>query len=186
MKIKNRTAYYAVLWLAAVCLAVGLAFVFPNETKVMGQLPAFMSQNLMRKPVALPEGLPSDRTLALITFNRDQRSQADSWIEGLNLKNDSSISWVRIPVLGEPNSPDSKSDAEKRLLGRYTADVERAKMLPMFVDKAAFAKSTGLKSTEQGYAVVLNRQGEVLARVEGPFDPDKARILRETLDPSRK
>ncbi len=177
----NRTTVTSLAWVAAAGTGVGFAMLYPTESTVMGQLPAHSTQSLARAPVSLPEGLPSDRTLALVTFNRDQRSQADSWIEGLNLKNDPSISWVRIPVLGEPNSPEAKSDTEKRLLGRYTADIERAKMLPMFIDKAAFAKATGLNSTERGYAVVFNRQGEVLARVEGPYDPDKAVVLRETL-----
>ena len=182
----NRTTVTSLAWVAAAGTGVGFAMWYPTEASVMGQLPAHSTQSLNRTPVSLPEGLPSDRTLALVTFNRDQRSQADSWIEGLNLKNDPSISWVRIPVLGEPNTPDAKGDAEKRLLGRYTADIERAKMLPMFVDKAAFARATGLKSTERGYAVVFNRQGEVLARVEGPYDSDKAIILRETLGAAAK
>ncbi|MFN5348065.1 MAG: hypothetical protein ACK5A0_00760 [Polaromonas sp.] len=177
----NRTTVTCLAWIAAAGAGVGFAMWYPTDATVMGQLPAHSTQSLARAPVSLPDGLPSDRTLALVTFNRDQRSQADSWIEGLNLKNDASISWVRIPVLGEPNSPDAKSDTENRLLGRYTADMERAKMLPMFIDKAAFAKATGLNSTESAYAVVLNRQGEVLARVEGPFDPNKAMVLRETL-----
>ena len=182
----NRTTVTSLAWVAAAGTGVGFAMWYPTEGSVMGQLPAHNTQSLAHAPVSLPEGLPSDRTLALVTFNRDQRSQADSWIEGLNLKNDPSISWVRIPVLGEPNSPDFKTDSEKRLLGRYTAEAERAKMLPMFVDKAAFARATGLNSSERGYAVVLNRQGEVLARVEGPYDPDKATALRETLAAAAK
>lgn len=177
----NRTARITVIWLAVAATGIALAFLSPTESKVMGQLPAQATQSLTRTPVNLPEGLPSDRTLALVTFNRNQRSQADSWIEGLNLKNDSSISWVRIPVLNDPGTPDGRIDAEKRLLERYTAEAERTKMLPMFMDKAAFARSTGLNSTEQAYAVVLNRQGDVLARVEGPFDATKAQTLRETL-----
>ena len=177
----NRTTIITASWLTVAAIGIGFAFLSPNESKVMGQLPAHATQSLSRVPVSLPEGLPSERTLALVTFNRDQRSQADSWIDGLNLKNDASISWVRIPVLGEPATPNAKGDAENRLLGRYTADIERAKMLPMFVDKAAFARATGLQSTAQGYAVVFNRQGEVLARVEGPFDATKAQALRETL-----
>lgn len=177
----NRTFVTTLAWVAAAGAGIGFAMWYPTEASVMGQLPAHSTQSLNRTPVSLPEGLPSDRTLALVTFHRDQRSQADSWIEGLNLKNDASISWVRIPVLGEPNTPNAKSDAETRLLGRYTADIERAKMLPMFVDKAAFARATGLNNTEQSYAVVFNRQGEVLARVEGPFDANKAQTLRETL-----
>ena len=169
------------VWLAVAATGVGLAFLFPNESKVMGQLPSQATQTLTRKPVSLPEGLPSERTLALVTFSRTQRGQVDSWIEGMNLKNDPSISWVRIPVLSDPDTPDGRSTGEKRLLERYTAEEERMKMLPMFINKAAFAKSTGLSSTDKAYAVVLNRQGEVLARVEGPFDAEKAQNLRETL-----
>ena len=177
----NRTTLTALAWVAAAGTGVALAVWYPTESSVMGQMPAHSTQSLTRIPVVLPEGLPSDRTLALVTFNRDQRSQADSWIEGLNLKNDASISWVRIPVLGEPDNADARSDAENRLLGRYTADMERAKMLPMFVDKASFARAIGLNNIGQAYAVVLNRQGEVLARVEGPFNAEKAQLLRETL-----
>jgi hypothetical protein len=182
----NRTAVITFAWVAAAGLGAGFAVWYPTEASVMGQMPAHSTQSLTRKPVSLPEGLPSDRTLALVTFNRNQRAQADSWIEGMNLKNDSNISWVRIPVLGEPVTPDAKGNAENRLLDRYTADEERAKMLPMFINKEAFARATGLKNTEQGYAVVLNRQGEVLARVEGAFDADKALLLRETLTPVKK
>lgn len=177
----NRTTVTTLAWVAAAGTGIGFAVWYPTEASVMGQLPAHSTQSLNHTPVSLPEGLPSDRTLALVTFSRDQRDQADSWIEGLNLKNDASISWVRIPVLGEPSTPNARSDTENRLLGRYIADVERAKMLPMFMNKAAFARATGLKNTGQAYAVVFNRRGEVLARVEGSFDVDKAQTLRETL-----
>ena len=179
----NRTTT-TLVWLAVAATGIGFAFLSPNESKVMGQLPAQATQTLSRTPVSLPEGLPSERTLALVTFNRNQRSHADCWVEGLNLKNDPSISWIRIPVISDPDTPDGRNTAEKRLLERYTADAERTKMLPMFMDKAAFAKATGLNSIEQGYAIVLNRQGDVLARVQGPFDPDKAKNLRETLGSS--
>ena len=131
------------LWLAVAAIGVGFAMLHPNESRVMGQLPAQATQSLSRTPVTLPQDLPSDRTLALVTFNRNQRSQADSWIEGLNLKNDSSIKWVRIPVLNDPGTADGRSDAEKRLLERYTAEEERTRMLPMFMVKAAFARSAG-------------------------------------------
>jgi hypothetical protein len=177
----NRTTHFSFIWLAVAATGLGFAFLSPNESKVMGQMPAHDTQSLSRTPVSLPAGLPTDRTLALVTFNRNQRGQADSWITGLNLKNDSSISWVRILVLNDPGSPDGRSDAEKRLLERYTNEAERTKMLPMFTDKAAFAQATGLNSTEHAYAVVLNRQGDVLARAAGSFDATKAQALRETL-----
>jgi hypothetical protein len=182
----NRTIHLSFIWLAVAATGLGFAVLSPNESQVMGQMPAHDTQTLSRTPVSLPAGLPTERTLALVTFNRNQRGQADSWIKGLNLKNDSSISWVRILVLNDPGSPDARSDAEKRLLERYTTEAERTKMLPMFTDKAAFAQATGLSSTKLAYAIVLNRQGDVLARVAGPFDATKAQALRETLAASAK
>ena len=182
----NRTTTTTLVWLAVAATGVGFAFLSPNESKVMGQLPSHATQTLTRTPVSLPEGLPSERTLALVTFSRTQRGQADSWVEGMNLKNDPSISWIRIPVLNDPDTPDGRATAENRLLERYTEEAERTKMHPMFINKVEFAKATGLKSIDQSYAIVLNRQGDVLARVEGPFNADKAQTLRETLTSTGK
>jgi hypothetical protein len=180
--MKSNVSYLGA-WLVAAGLAFALAFAAPNESSVMGRLPAFMAQTLLRQPVAVPEGLPSDRTLALITFQRGQHAQVESWIQGMNLRNDPSISWMRMPVLNDPGTQ-GRSAVENRLLQHYPADTERAKLVPVFTDRASFVRSAGLGGTDQVYAVVVNRQGEVLARVEGQFDADKAQTLRETLQQS--
>jgi hypothetical protein len=129
----------------------------------------------------VPDGLPSDRTLALITFQRGQHAQVESWIEGLNLRNDASITWMRMPVVNDPGTLTGRSAVENKLLKHYPADTERARLVPVFTDRASFVRAAGLNGTDQVYAVVVNRQGEVLARVEGQFDADKAQTLRETL-----
>ena len=171
---------YLGAWLLAVGLAFGLAIASPSDSSVMGRLPAFMAQTLLRQPVTVPEGLPSDRTLALITFQRGQHAQVEGWIQGMNLRNDPSITWMRMPVLNDPGTL-GRSVVENRLLQHYPADTERAKLVPVFTDRASFVRSAGLSGTDQVYAVVVNRQGDVLARVEGQFDADKAQTLRETL-----
>ena len=180
----HSTKSYFVVWLAAVALAVALAVASPSESRVMGHLPAFMAHTLTRQSVAIPEGLTAERTLALITFQREQRDEADSWIEGLNLKNDPSIAWMRMPVVNDPGTLIGRSAVEARLLQNYPVDAERSKLVPVFTDRADFVRSAGLNGVSQSYAVVVNRQGEVLARVEGRFDAEKAKILRETLKPT--
>lgn len=182
MKINlNNTPTYVAAWLVAAGLAFALAFATPSESSVMGQIPAFIAQTLTRQPISLPADLPSDRTLALITFRKEQRVQADSWINGLDLKNDPSITWLRMPVLNDPGTVTGRSAIESRLLKHYPAETERANLVPVFTDRADFVRAAGLSTTDQSYAVVLNRRGEVLARVEGQFDADKAQTLRETL-----
>ena len=169
------------LWLAAAGLAMALAFASPTELSVMGHLPAFMSHMLAGRAITVPDDLPAERTLALLTFKRTQKEHADSWVEGLNLKNDPSIKWIRMPIVNDPGTPEGRDEIKNRLLGRYNAEDERANLLPVFVDRKSFVRSAGLSGVDQAVVVVLNRQGEVLARVEGAFDETKAANLRETL-----
>ena len=182
MKINlNNTPTYVAVWLVAVGLTLALAVATPSDSGVMGQMPAFIAQTLTHQPISLPADLPSDRTLALITFRKEQRAQADSWINGLDLKNDPSITWLRMPVLNDPGTVTGRNAIENRLLKHYPAETERANLVPVFTDRADFVRAAGLANTDHSYAVVLNRRGEVLARVEGQFDADKAQTLRETL-----
>lgn len=175
------TASYFGAWLATAGLALALAVHAPDEASVMGRLPALMAQSLAHQPLALPHGLPSERTLALITFKRGQHVQADSWIDGMNLRHDPSITWMRMPVVHDPGTATGRQAVEHKLLQYYPADAERARLVPVFTDRAVFVRAVGLDGADQASAVVLNRNGEVLARVQGQFDPDKAQSLRETL-----
>lgn len=177
----NRKVSFLGIWLGVAGLALVMAIAGPNDGNVMGRLPAFMSQTLLRQPLAVPGGLPSDRTLALITFQRGQRAQAESWIQGLNLRNDPSIAWMRLSVRDDPGTTSGRNAVESTLLEHHPAATDRARLVPVFTNRASFVRSAGLNGTHQAYAVVINREGQVLARAEGQFDPDKARALRETL-----
>ncbi|MDO9259414.1 MAG: hypothetical protein Q7T98_05855 [Polaromonas sp.] len=170
-------------WLLAVSAALTLALAAPNDASVMGQLPSFMARTLNQQAVAVPGGLPAERTLALITFHSSQRAHIDGWIQGLNLQADPSIAWLRMPVINDPGSTAARGAIETKFLRSYPADAERARLMPVFTDRERFVRSAGLRGTDEVYAVVINRQGEVLARAEGAFDADKADKLRETLQP---
>jgi len=170
-----------VAWLLAVSAAVALAFAAPDEKTVMGYVPALTAWTLDRQTVAVPKGLPAERTLALIAFHGAQQAHIEGWVHGLNLRADPSIAWMRMPVLSEPGTAAEREAIETKLLRKYPAGAERARLLPVFTDREHFARSAGLNGTHQVYAVVVNRQGEVLARAEGAFDAAKAENLRETL-----
>ena len=88
---------------------------------------------------------------------------------------------MRMPVINDPGDSRSRDDAEDRLLRHYPGESDRARLVPVFTDRASFVRAAGLNGVDQVYAVVLNRNGEVLARVQGEFSPDKAEALRETL-----
>lgn len=182
MKITlNKNAAAALAWLVAVSLAIVLAIASPSDASTRGHLTAFGSQSLSIRPMETPGSFTAERTLALITFKRDHRDQAESWIRGLDLERDTSIAWMRMPVFDDPGTPTGRSVAERKLMLYYPAARERANMVPIFTDRADFVRAAGLPGIDRFYAVVVSRNGEVLARLEGQFDADKAQTLRETL-----
>ena len=168
-------------WAAIALAALVFAVATPHDASVMGRLPELKAQWADRQPVAFPQGLPAERTLALVTFHRDHRKDAESWINGLQLHNDPSIAWVRMPVINDPKDPVLRGEVETRLLSRYTSDAERVNLHPVFTDRAAFIQSTGVGNAEQAHVLVVNRHGEVLARVSGRYDEAKAQALLQTL-----
>ena len=168
-------------WVGTALAALVLAIASPYDSTVMGRLPTVIGQRFDRQPVAFPQGLPADRTLALVTFSPDQRKDAESWIKGLQLESDPSIAWVRMPVINDPKDPVARGAVEDRLLSRYATETERRTLLPVFTDRAAFIQSLGIGNADRAYVLVINRDGEVLARVSGQYDEAKALALRETL-----
>ena len=78
--------------------------------------------------------------------------------------------------------PDSKVTI-KPYSQKHPTPAERARLVPVFTDQSQFIRSAALDGPDQAHVLVINRDGEVLARAEGAFDADKADKLRETLRP---
>ena len=168
-----------IAWLIAVTLAFVFAVVAPSESNVMGRLPTFTAKRLDQQRVVLPQGLPAERTLALVAYSRHQRGEIDSWIQGLGLDKNSSIPWFRMPVLNDPGDEDARAAIENKLIERHGADLSR--LVPVFTNREAFIRAAGLSGPEHASVLVLDRDGKVLARAEGHFNESKAQALRETL-----
>ncbi|MBL8339190.1 MAG: hypothetical protein JNM97_20650, partial [Rhodoferax sp.] len=52
---------------------------------------------------------------------------------------------------------------------------------PLVTDRSLFLDATGVPDTRQVHVLVVNRRGDVLARVSGPFDEEKAATVLDTL-----
>jgi hypothetical protein len=178
----NRTIWTPTLaWLAAAGAALVLALAAPSESNVMGRLPTLTAKRLDQQRIVLPHGLAAGRTLALVAFDQNQRDEIDSWVKGLGLKHDPSISWFKMPVLEDPGSEDARNAIEIKLLARHPSERSRARLVPVFTDRDAFIRAAGLSGADHASVLILNREGKVLARAEGRYDEGKAQALRETL-----
>ncbi|WHZ09874.1 MAG: hypothetical protein OJF60_000313 [Burkholderiaceae bacterium] len=173
---------YGMVWTAATLLALSLAYVSPNEREMMGRLPAVEAYRLGHdQPVSLPEALPAHRTLALVAFRHSQKGEVDSWISGLKLQGNAGIAWIRMPVIDDKGGALRRREVQARLEQYYADDADRASLLSVFTDRAAFVRATGVTDTDHAVVLVLDRHGNVLARAQGPYDADRAQALLETL-----
>ena len=168
-------------WLAAVTVALLLAFAAPNESTLMGRLPSLNAKRLNQQPIALPEGLPAGRTLALVAFQRSHRGEIESWIKGMDLRENGPIHWLKMPVLDDPGSESARSQIEQRILARHSALVDQSRLVPVFTNREAFIRAAGLSSSDHAWVLVIGRDGQVLARVEGEYSEEKGQALRQTL-----
>ena len=168
-------------WLAAVTVALLLAFAAPNESTLMGRMPSMTAKRLNQQPIALPEGLPAGRTLALVAFQRSHRGEIESWIKGMDLRENGPIEWLKIPVLDDPGSESARSQIEQRILARHSALIDQSRLVPVFTNREAFIRAAGLSSSDHAWVLVIGRDGQVLARVEGEYSEEKGQALRQTL-----
>jgi hypothetical protein len=168
-------------WFAAASAALALAFAAPSETNVMGRLPTLAAKRLDQQRIVLPHGLAADRTLALVAFDDNQRAEIASWVKGLGLKEDPTISWFKMPVLNDPGNEQARNAIEISLLARHSSERARSRLVPVFADRAEFIRAAGLSGADHASVLILNREGKVLARAQGQYDERKAAALRETL-----
>lgn len=173
------------IWLAAASAALLFALAAPDEIELMGRLPTISAKRLDQQPIALPSQLPAERSLALVAYTKRQRVEIQSWVTGMQLEGDPGIAWFRLWVLNDPGSESARSVVEQKLLARHSHDAERARLVPVFTNREAFARAAGMSGTEHAAVLVVDRDGHVLARAEGPYDEAKAQALRETLRSSR-
>jgi hypothetical protein len=169
-------------WVGAIGAAIAFALAAPSESGLLGKFPSFTAKRMHdQTPIVLPQQLPSDRTLAIVVFKNTQQGEAQGWVDGLKLNQDPAIAWIRIPVFSDRNDEAQRRTKEALLLARYPSEDERARMMAVVTDKDAFVRAAGLTNTDHVSLLVLDRNGNVLAKAQGAYDEAKAQALRQTV-----
>lgn len=128
----------------------------------------------------IPAGLPQARSLLLLGFRHDDHAALDAWRDGLGLSSHE-VDWFETPVIGVGNGM-IRGMITRGMRGQVTGAADRARFAPAFADAAAIAQQLGVESGRPA-AVVIDRNGRVLAHVSGAFDPAAAAILMHALRP---
>lgn len=148
----------------------------------LNALPTIHAEDLNGQAYTLPQDLPSEKTLLLIAFKREQQKDVDTWIDGLNLK-ESSIPWLELPVLEDYGSW-FKWFVDNGMRKGIKSEFDRSKVVTVYTDKSAFNTALGIETEETIYAAIIDQKGQILHREAGRFDPSKADKLLQKLTPT--
>ncbi|MGZ3612236.1 MAG: hypothetical protein ACXVBU_19460 [Ktedonobacteraceae bacterium] len=145
--------------------------------------PFVRGENLEGRAFTLPADLEGAYNLLLIAFQRDQQADIDSWFPFVKqlVKEYPALAYYELPTIyrGNPlfrwwlNTTMNVGIPDKKA---------REVTITLYLDKQAFRKALDIPDEGRIYVLLVNRKGEVLWRVEGPYKEEKGRDLKHALE----
>jgi hypothetical protein len=175
--LPHRIKFLACVALCAILLPVAHA----NQSGDMpkpAMFPALTTYNLSKTKLDLPSDFSGQLNLLLISFQPEQQSQIDTWmpfVQGLQHIN-FNFRWYRMPVSSNENfifrwweNSSMRSDETDPETWPW--------IVPLYVDKNGFRRDLQIPNERQIAILLVNKQGRILWRAEGPLTPDKRMSL---------
>ncbi len=140
--------------------------------------PTVTADDLNGKSVTLPKDLPGDPSLVLVAFTSEQQADVDKWMAALKLKEDQTIPWIEVPVIGSKFKM-LRPMIDKGMKKSIATERGRSKVITLYSSKKDFMASLGLTSEKTIYALVVGKEGGVKLKVEGtPTEESKEAVLK--------
>jgi len=143
------------------------------------RFPRGAGRTLLGVPLTLPTDFLAERTLAVVAFQRWQQAQVDRWIDravaaGVPPTTRGETGLVPVAVVEVPVLSTRWRPARRFIDGGMTAGIGDpdvlARTITVYSDVTVFQRSLAIPSGDDVHALVVTRDGTVLARGHG--DPD--------------
>jgi hypothetical protein len=142
------------------------------------RFPAVTGRSLLGAELALPREFPAERTLAVVAFRQWHQARVDRWIAravadgvpGTPRGHEGVLptAVVELPVLATGWRPVRRFIDGGMTSGIGDPDV-LARTITIYTDVARFQRALGIRGGEEVHALVVTRDGTILAR--GAGDP---------------
>ena len=133
--------------------------------------------------VTLPQDLPADFTLLIVSFQDATDPLADQWArlgERLQATYGSQVAVLELPVVAKSLKLFGGL-ATLGVRGQIDSDDERARTIPIFVDKTVFCKTLACNDQGDVYLFLVDREGRIAWRGDGHLEMQAVAELEATL-----
>ena len=148
----------------------------------MIRFPNVQGRNLLGEHLRLPQDFAGEHNLVLICFTMEQQLEVNTW---LTAAQDWQKRYARLEVYELPTLP-----RYNRLYQAYIDYVmvqgipnpsTRKATITLYLDLERFQAALGLAHRESAFALIVDRDGRVLACEAGGHTPEKAARLETVL-----
>jgi len=150
-----------------------------RTANVPARFPPVAGRTLLGLLLMVPSDLPAARTLVVVAFQRWQQNRVDRWIEravasGVPATTRGQIGLAPVAVVELPVMSSRWRPVRRVIDGGMTSGIRDpdvlARTITVYTDVGAFQRSLAIPNGDDVHALVVRRDGTVLARAHG--DPD--------------
>ena len=144
------------------------------------EFPRVTGTNLKRQKYSLPNDFEGELNLVLVAFLREQQLMVNTWLPTADLleKIHPELRYYELPTISRLN-----------LFARWFINTgmrsgikdpkSRQRTITLYLDKKPFRKAMGIPDEENIYIFLVDKQGRIVWRSEGPCDVGKAELLSD-------
>jgi hypothetical protein len=147
-----------------------------DDAGITARFPAVGGRSLLGVEMALPRDLPAELTLVVVAFQRGQQERVDRWIAraeaaGIPPTIRGTTGVMPVAVVEMPVLSTGWRPARRFIDGGMTAGIGDpdvlARTITVYTDVGAFQRSVAIPDSEDVHALVVSRDGAILARGRG-------------------
>jgi hypothetical protein len=142
------------------------------------KFPSVSGSNLLRQKVSLPEGFKGELNIVCIAFQQWHQALVDSWVPLVEQITSSmpQVQFYELPTIYQMNVISRTFINEGMRAGIPNAKT-REHTITLYLDKLNFRKALDIANEDTIYLLVIDRNGEVCWRTDGPYSEEKGRAL---------
>ncbi len=149
----------------------------------LSRIPDVDARSLNRETVSLRDGLLGANNLVLLSFERSQTAELDTWTETIRTVREerADVDGYVLLVMGGLSRP-LRAVIEAAMRGRIEADADRDRFLLMYGDRDVFLADMGIDDTSSVLMVLLDGDGQPRWHARGGRTDEAEADLAAALD----
>lgn len=142
------------------------------------RFPEVEGSNLVRSKIKLPKDLQGDLNILFIPFYQWHQNLVDAWVPlARQLEQEyPGVFYYELPVIRSMNLL-SRTFINEGMRAGIPDHTTRERTITLYLDKPAFRQALDIPGEDTITIFVVNREGKVVWRTEGPYSPEKGSAL---------